>query len=451
MKLPRKPPDFSTLMQEIAADPARLTQILTLAADSTSDRYLHWDELWWRTVPQGLTREEWWGAEKLQRLASSREVPLRDGSGSAFRYNLPAPIPELLHRLDLHAGGRVGMPEQITNPATRDQYYVASLIEEAITSSQLEGASTTRQVAKEMIRSGRAPADRSERMIYNNYRTMQELHRHQGEPLSGQLLFEIHRSVTRGTLDDDSAVGRLRAEREAIQVVDQRDGTVLHTPPPAAELPARVELMCAFANAGRGSGSGGERFLHPVLRSIILHFWLAYDHPFVDGNGRTARALFYWSMLRHGYWLVEFLTISHIIRRAPARYGRAFLHTETDDNDLTYFIRYHLQVLDRALRALHEYIARKSAQQQHLEAVVGGLADLNHRQRALVGHALRHPHYRYTIAGHRTSHGVVYQTARADLLELAAAGLLEARKLRNRWYFTAAANLERRLSRTPRK
>ena len=162
----------------------------------------------------------------------------------------------------------------------------------------------------------------------------------------------------------------------------------------------------------------------------FLHFWLAYDHPFVDGNGRTARTLFYWSMLRHGYWLVEFLTISQIIRGGLAQYARAFLNTEMDDNDLTYFIRYHLAVLDRALRALHEYIARKSAQQRHLASVVRGLTDLNHRQHALLGHALRHPDYRYTIEAHRMSHGVVYQTARTDLLELVEAGLLDSRKIR---------------------
>ena len=101
----------------------------------------------------------------------------------------------------------------------------------------------------------------------------------------------------------------------------------------ASNCTERMGLMCDFANSKTPEG-----FVHPVLRSIILHFWLAYDHPFVDGNGRVARALFYWSMLRHGYWLFEFVSISQIILKAPVKYGRAFLYTETDDNDLTYFI-----------------------------------------------------------------------------------------------------------------
>lgn len=52
-----------------------------------------------------------------------------------------------------------------------------------------------------------------------------------------------------------------------------------------------------------------------------LHFMLGYEHPFVDGNGRVARAMFDWAMLRNGYWLFEFISVSRIIRQAPAKYA----------------------------------------------------------------------------------------------------------------------------------
>lgn len=97
--------------------------------------------------------------------------------------------------------------------------------------------------------------------------------------------------------------------------------------------------------------------MHPVIIAIVLHSWLAYDHPFVDGNGRTARAPFYWSMLSQGFWLVEFLSISSILRKAPATSSRSFLHAETDENDLTYFILYHLKVIRRAIDELRAYMA----------------------------------------------------------------------------------------------
>lgn len=183
-----------------------------------------------------------------------------------------------------------------------------------------------------------------------------------------------------------------------------------------------MEAMCAFAN-----GETPDGFLHPVLRSILLHFWLAYDHPFVDGNGRTARALFYWSMARHKYWLTEFLSISSVILRSRGDYERAYLYSETDHGDLTYFLLYHLEVLKRAMTELTKKLERKARGIRQAEAQIAGMAEMNHRQRALVSHALRHPHAEYTVTSHQRSHGVVTQTARNDLEALVTRGLLNSR------------------------
>jgi Fic family protein len=314
------------------------------------------------------------------------------------------------------------------------------LTEESITSSQLEGASTTREVAKNLIREGREPRDRSERMILNNYQTMQSILEIKDRGLSGDLLFEIHRMVTDGTLNDPTAAGRFRRPNEDVVVGDDL-GEVFYVPPPAEELQQRLDAMCRFAN---GLTPGG--FIHPLVRSMILHFWLAYDHPFVDGNGRTARALFYWSMLRQGYWLFEYISISNIILKGPAQYGRAFLHTETDENDLTYFLLYHASVIRRAIDDLYASIDRRTQRLARAERDLRGLRDLNHRQRELISHALQHPGQRYTIESHRTSHGVVYETARSDMMDLEARGLLRKRKSGKTWIFTPAPDLEEKLS-----
>ncbi len=208
---------------------------------------------------------------------------------------MPDTVLEAAHRIDQLASGRIGLSDVVTNPATRDRYMVSSLMEEAISSSQLEGASTSRRVAKEMIRSGRAPRNKSERMIFNNYRAMHSVREQRHEKLTPTLIFELHRLVTDGTLDDPMDAGRLEPpDGERVQVFSP-EGELLHTPPPAEQLPARMEALCTFANGEEAVG-----FLHPVVRAIIVHFWLAYDHPFADGNGRTARALFYWSMLSQG-------------------------------------------------------------------------------------------------------------------------------------------------------
>jgi len=444
MKMPKTPPGEKKLWEQLKKNPERFELVFGASSSPlVKGKYLHWDKLPFYSPPQGLSHEEWWLALKMQRRRLSKQVPLRDKNGEPFNYLIADPIPEMLHKIDQDSGGVIRMPEQITNPDTKDQYYVSSLIQEAITSSQLEGATTTRLVAKEMIRTGRLPCDKSEQMILNNFSAMKRINKLKDESLSRELVFDIHQLVTEKTLDDSSAAGRFRTANEKINVIDMYN-EVFHAPPPANQLEERMAAMCDFAN-----GKTPKGFIHHSIRSIILHFWLAYDHPFVDGNGRTARALFYWSMLRHNFWLFEFISISQIILKAPIKYARAFLYTETDDNDLTYFILYHLEVIRRAIKELHEYIKRKTKRLQTIENQLRGIIVLNHRQRALISHALRHPHQRYTIRSHQISHNVVYQTSRTDLLDLERRGLLKSDKIGKTWYFTPVGDLEEKLSKLP--
>ncbi len=175
---------------------------------------------------------------------------------------------------------------------------------------------------------------------------------------------------------------------------------------------------------------------------------IGYDHPFADGNGRTARALFYWAMARSGYWLMEFLSISQFLRKAPRQYVQAYLHTETDRNDTTYFVLHQLDVIRRAIDGLHDYLARKTEELRELTRLLGRgwlRERLNHRQAALLTHALRHPGETYRLARHQAVHNVVYQTARVDLLELERLGLLEKTKQGNAFAFHAVDDLEQRL------
>lgn len=219
-------------------------------------------------------------------------------------------------------------------------------------------------------------------------------------------------------MNNPDACGRFRRDDEKVRVEDQ-DGVVFHEPPAAAELPVRLHAMCEFAN-----GRTPDYFVHPVIRAVLLHFWLAYDHPFVDGNGRTARALFYWCMLRRDYQLFEFISISQILLGAPAQYAQAFLHTETDDNDLTYFLLHQAEVVKKAVAALQDYLTRKRAELSQAADALRGVAGLNHRQQALLVHALREPHTRYIITGHQRSHNVSHQTAANDFHDLVTRGLL---------------------------
>lgn len=439
MRVPMPAPTLEELLGRVTLG-AKLPEMLRVGP-APGGRYLHWDELRHRTPPPGLSLEEWWLGVKMARLNAWKPIPLQDREGRPFGYVLPDPVLRHLHAVDQDAAGGIALAEEVTSPTMRDRYIVSSLIEESITSSQLEGASTTAEVARALLRSGRPPTDRSERMIVNNFLAMRYVREHRGAPMTPERIRALHARVTEGTLEEPSRAGGLRTDADDIVVSDAM-GRVLHRPPAAAELPARLAAMCDFAN---GASDGGA-FVHPVVRAILLHFWLAYDHPFVDGNGRTARALFYWSLLANGYWLAEYLSISRLLKRAPSRYVRSFLHTETDANDLTYFLVDQLDVVVRAIDDLKTYLRRKMHEVRDVRALLRRSADFNHRQLALLGHALRHPGWQYTVESHRTSHAVTRQTARTDLVELAARGLLHQSRRGKAFVFTAPDDLARRLA-----
>ena len=445
MKLPIRPPELNDLLGKLAADsPEKLARFVTLGIPpDPSGKYEHWDKLRHLVPPDDMSHPQWWLAIKLARRALYKKLPHTDKDGKPFVYAEPDTVRRLLHAIDSHCGGELKTHEQIANPHMRDAYLINSLIEESITSSQLEGAVTTRKVAKEMLRLKRKPRDKSETMIVNNYYAMEFIKQIADEHLTPQLIYELHQIITENTLDHSKASGQLRCSDD-IYVGDERDATIIHVPPQAKELADRLQNICAFANTEDAS-----MFLHPVIRAIILHFLVAYDHPFEDGNGRTARALFYWSLLKQGYRTMEYISISRILKAAPATYIRAYLYTETDDNDVTYFIIHQLQVIQRAIHDLLDYLHKKAGEIKTVEQLIDKSKtlrkSLNHRQIALINSALKNPAAVFYVASHRDAHNVTYDTARTDLLKLVDLGLLEKSKIGRAFVFHAVDNLKHEL------
>lgn len=441
MRLPVPPPSIQSVLSK--CPPEKIPALFEGIGD-VGVRYLHWDELRRRPVPEGLDHETWWVKLKIARQTQYKRLPLLDKNGRPFVLSSPEELQIDLHHIDRDAAGKIATQGEITGDH-RDRFLLHSMIEEAITSSQLEGAATTRRVAEKMLREGRKPRDISERMIFNNFRAMEWIREMRHEPITPERILDLHRLLTEDTFDDPDDAGRLRQTDDVI-VVDARDNTELHTPPRWQELPERLERLCAFANMDEGH----TPFVHPVARAILLHFMIGYDHPFADGNGRTARALFYWAMARNGYWLVEFISISQFLRRAPSKYVRAYLHTETDDNDTTYFLLHQTQTIRRSIAALHDYLRQAAAEQRQTERLLSGSpvlrTRLNHRQKVLLTHALKHPGDEYRVDSHQKTHGVVYETARADLLELDELGLLLKEKRGRAYVFLIPSDLPDRLT-----
>ncbi|MDO4791648.1 MAG: Fic family protein [Buchananella hordeovulneris] len=378
------------------------------------------------------------------RRLSAHPTPFTLVDGTPLTYNIPAELLRLIEEIARRAAGSL----QTTEPSLADsprQYLLTSLQEEAITSSQLEGASTTRAVAKEMLRNSRKPKDKGEQMVANNFAAMQLISRRREAPLTPEFVCELHRVLTEGTLPAAEA-GRLQQpDEERVRIyADHTDEQVLHIPPPATELPGRLQGLCDFANAGRAADD--SPYTPPLIRSMILHFMVGHDHYFSDGNGRLARAIFYWSMLHHGFFLTEYLSISRLLRQAPAQYARAFLHVEYDEGDLTHFLLHQARIVVRAIDDLETYLSRKEQERRALAPALAA-AGFNSRQRDLIASLLRNPAVTLNVTAHQERHEISNQSARTDLQGLEEAGLLLSKRRGRRVEWWPVADFATRIRR----
>jgi Fic family protein len=370
-----------------------------------NEKYLHWDEIRHRNHPKGIASEMMWSLLKLSRLSQYRAIHLGE---VIFRYVLTDNILKSLQKLDQQTSGTLeSKTEYLAPEGPLEKYLINSIMEEAVATSQLEGAVTTREVAKEMLRMGKKPKDESQHMIVNAYQTLRYLKSILNLQLSPELICQIHSRITKNTLEDGE-LGEFRKTNE-IHVIDVATGDPVYTPPDYRQVPKMVESLCEFMN------SEGRMFLHPILKAIILHFMIGYIHPFVDGNGRTARALFYWYVLKQGYWLFEYMPISRVIKEASGRYSRAYIFTETDQNDLTYFIVFNLRQLKIALRDFVDYIKQKREESRMVRELLEHDNMLNFRQSDIILRFMKHPLKQFSIREIQKTYNVAYETARTDL------------------------------------
>ncbi|MFC1522173.1 Fic family protein, partial [Elusimicrobiota bacterium] len=409
------------------------------AINRANHRYAYWDTFKYQPLPPEISKEEAWAYLRLMRMASSKTIPIVDKNNHPFSYWIPESLLKYINEIDM-GSGMITSTNQPSFMSNREQYIVSSLMEEAIASSQLEGAATTRKVAKEMLRTGRKPVNKSEQMILNNWLAMKHLRANKRTQLTPDFIREVHSIVTEKTLDDPATSGQFRTNKDDDIVVDYQ-GTTVHKPPKSDTLKDRLSALCAFANEEKP-------WVHPVIKATILHFCIGYEHPFVDGNGRTARALLYWHLLSRRYWILEYLSISRYFLRAPRQYVNAYVYSELDRGDLTYFLYFNLRAIRFALRDVRHYILRKQQELSNANKRLKSYTNLNSRQKALLHHALQHPEALYSIQGHRNSHGVAYDTARNDLLELEKRGMLKRQKQGKAFIFVPSETISEKLKNT---
>lgn len=398
-----------------------VSEVLTLESMEEirkfQEEYPYWDKAKYKKLNGFDTPEDIWNALKQLRLSNQITV----NPNYRIHFSMTNSMVRLCHNFDMQFGGSWGSESLIPHDS-RKIYLMNSVIDEAISSSQMEGASTTRKVAKEMLRNKVTPKDKSQWMIYNNYQTIQFLSENLGQAMTPEFLLHIHSLMTYNTMDNPEDAGRFR-QNDNVVVANAVTNEIVHIPPSFTEIPAAIDWFCQFANS-----NDLTIFIHPIIKGAILHYFISFLHPFVDGNGRTARAIFYWYLLKEGYWLTKYLSISRIIYKSKALYEKTFLQSEADNNDIGYFITYHLIALEKAFDELKAYIERKTAQKKD-EVQLLKIGGITRRQASILHLFIKDPDLIVTakdIAGRML---ISQPTAKKDLSELVQSGLLTEIKL----------------------
>ena len=380
--------------------------------DKVNADYEYWDKVKYKKLPEGFTPQMLWTHVKASRLRSI--VPVWEKYG--INLCITSQMQRLCHEFDMKFGSFWEV-EGEAQSAEKKYYLSSSLMEEAIYSSIMEGASTTRVVAKDMLRKKKSPQNKSQQMIANNYNTIQYIVEHKDEPLTEEALLHIHRLMTEKTMDNPEDAGRFRINDKVV-VADMVEGDIIYTPPSFQEIPEFVDDLCDFFN-----NDNPRTFIHPIIRGIIVHFMLAFMHPFVDGNGRTARALFYWYMLKEKYWLTEYMSISRVIAKSKPSYEKSFRYVENDGNDIGYFVAYNLRALDISFQQLTDYIQRKQREKKAATSfMIAG--NINYRQAMILQRLKEEPNTIMTVKDVQEQFSVSSMTARKDLSDLVQQGYL---------------------------
>lgn len=316
------------------------------------------------------------------------------------------------------------------------EYLLNDLVEdESISSSQLEGSATTTSVAKELLKRNKKPKSADERMIIANFKMMKFAWDNRFQPLSIDLIKNFHKVGVEGINDQTYTPGFFR-KKDDVYVADL-EGNIIHTPPPVEGLKVRMKNIVDWVNKDHEK-LGDASYLHPLIKAITLHFCIGYEHPFRDGNGRVARALFYWYLFRSDFAAFRYIAISVFLKKAPAKYGKSYLYTETDDMDLTYFFEYQSGVVIRAIEKFKESYQKTALEIEEFNKWLwdsGLYKKLTDKQRTVFqvaksGHAIM-----FTIRAVEKNLGCSYNTAASVLNGLVEMNLFRKVKNGREWLY----------------
>lgn len=403
-------------------------------------RYLPYDELRFR-VPKPLSPALAWEVVKLSRQQQyTYLLPLGD-QGQLCPFVLTPTLQKAISFTDRNTTSAA--VEWMTSKIGEEQhmkYLLNDLVEdEAISSSQLEGAATTTLVAKDMLKRQRKARTADEKMILGNFAMMRFAWENRGQPLSLDLITELHCVGVEGIEDENYTPGVFR-QTDDVAVVGQ-DGEVVHQPPSAEGINARLERLCDWINTCHDNANTQE-YVHPLVKAMALHFAIGFEHPFRDGNGRVARALFYWFMFKSDFAAFRYISISVLLKNAAVKYGKSYLYTETDQMDLTYFFDYQGSVVLKAIEQFTEAYKKSLHDLESFNRLLwesGLVGKMSDKQKTVFHVARSKLHANFTASNVKENLKCSYNTANDVLKGLVELNLFSKEKQGKEWVYNMLA------------
>lgn len=301
-----------------------------------SNDYLPWS-LFHRIIPLNMNAKRLWAVEQHIRQASAIRLNYSSEAGQQFHFNMTPKLQAFCHRFDMVCNAAAHKQFEMTCKNHGFDVEEFFLIEPA-ESARLSGASEDDcSIAYSVQEDDMGAMTPGERIVSNSLFLFQEAVTNSTRyPLSMGMLKKLN------SLALDADKSKLR-EKE----MDNLAGNTLVMPPRVARIPDRIEQLCHLIN-------NDSAFVHPLVKAAILHFALLYEYAFEDGNGRVARAMFYWSLVRSGYPVADQLCISEHIKAHAKKMQEVFFTVVLHDFDLTYFLEFTVDALEHQLQSLEE-------------------------------------------------------------------------------------------------
>ncbi|MGL6025160.1 MAG: Fic family protein [Cetobacterium sp.] len=252
--------------------------------------------------------------------------------GTIFFYYIRKIIKENIHKLE--SSSKINL----TDRKLAKKVYSESLIDEAMSSSAIEGAFSTRRRTKDLVEGCCIPETKDEKMILNNYNALKFINENNDVLITDELVIELHNIIIFGTLDECDITERYRDDLVVLKDANNKE---VYEAPKCELVEELMSQLIDYINEDTKE--------NVFIKASIIQFMFLYIHPFFDGNGRTGRALSYMYLIKKGYGFFKFFSISYVVNEYKSKYYKSILKCEDEYSDLSYFIDFNIDMMSKAV------------------------------------------------------------------------------------------------------